>query len=114
MTKTIKHMGMHLTEEEHAKWHAEHSDMTPEEHENFLRKMGISKEEDKKWHETHGISTKTLEAADKTVNPFAVGGGFLTHCVKKGWLIQKGKGRTAKYIATAEGRKELKKFDIYV
>lgn len=105
---------MDLTEEEHTKWHAKHSGMTPEEHENFLREMGISEEEDKKWHETRGILTKTLETADKIVNPFAIGGGFLTYCIKKGWVIKKGKGRTAKYFATNEGRKELKKFDINI
>lgn len=48
----------------------------------------------------------------KSVNPFAIGGGFLGFCVSKGWLMQEGKGRNAKYFATDEGKEELKKFGI--
>lgn len=45
----------------------------------------------------------------KSINPFAVGGGFLAWCVKQGWLIQQDK----QYFATKEGARELReRFDI--
>lgn len=49
---------MTVTEEEHEKWHKEHSEITPEQHEALMKKMGISKEEDEEWHKRHGISQK--------------------------------------------------------
>jgi hypothetical protein len=111
--KRIRHMGMSLTEDEHEKWHRENHEVTPEQHEVLMKRMGISKEEDEKWHKTHEISTKeACKAERKPVNPFAVGGGFLADCVGQGWLVQEGKGRNAKYYVTNEGKKELRKFDI--
>lgn len=50
----------------------------------------------------------------KSVNCFAIGGGFLSYCVKQGWLTQEGKGRKTKYYITEKGKEELKKFDIDV
>ena len=77
--------------------------------------MGVSEEEDKKWHEEHDASQGgQKKAGAKAVNPFAIGGGFLDHCVKQGWLIQEGKSRGAKYYATQEREKELKKFGISI
>ena len=35
----------------------------------------------------------TDKAKNKSVNPFAVGGGFLAYCVREGRLIQEGKDR---------------------
>lgn len=114
MTKK-KHMGMNITEEEHRKWHEEHSEITPEKHKALMKKMGITEKEDREWHKTH----KTLEETTKTpsrkpLNCFAIGGGFLDYCVKQGWLIREGKGRSVKYYATSEGKEELKKFDIKI
>ena len=39
-----------ISEEEHERWHEEHRAITPEEHKALMRKMGIS-EEDREWHE---------------------------------------------------------------
>lgn len=55
--KTIRHRGMTMTDEEHEQWHREHKELTPEEHEQLMKHMGISPEEDKKWHEEHGAMT---------------------------------------------------------
>jgi hypothetical protein len=77
--------------------------------------MDVGKEEDKKWHEEHDMPQSNQEKAEaKSVNPFAVGGGFLDYCVKQNWLIQEGKSRHAKYFATQEGVEELKKFGINI
>jgi DNA-binding transcriptional regulator PaaX len=43
-----------------------------------------------------------------------IGGGFLTYCVKQGWLTQEGKGNKTRYFATGKGRHELAKFDIHI
>lgn len=48
----------------------------------------------------------------RPVNPFGLGGGFLSYCIKKGWLTEEGKGRSAKYYVTEEGKKETAKFGI--
>jgi DNA-directed RNA polymerase subunit H (RpoH/RPB5) len=115
MTKHIKHMGMTLREEEHEKWHKEHEEITPEQHKELMKKMGISETEDKRWHEAQKLAQESeIEPGHEPVNPFAIGGGFLDYCVKHGWLIQDGKRRNAKYYITKAGEKELKKFDITV
>lgn len=114
-SKLVFHMGMTMTEEEHQKWHDEHPEMTPELHSAFMKKMGISEEEDKKWHMEHGEPPKHPSTTEKkTVNPFAIGGGFLNYCVKQGWLIQEGKGRNAKYYVTKEGEGKLGEFGIII
>jgi len=46
------------------------------------------------------------------VNPFAIGGSFLRYCVNKGWIIQQGVGRDAKYFVTDIGKIRLKEFGI--
>ncbi len=144
--KTIRHIGMTLTDKEHEQWHRQHKELTPEEHEQLMKQMGISPEEDKKWHREHGAMTpedhvriaEMLEkkgiskeeqqkwhqeksagmqpegSESKPLNPFMIGGGFLTYCVKQGWLIQEGKGTKTRYFATEQGRRELAKFDIHI
>jgi hypothetical protein len=106
---------MNITEEEHARWHAEHGEMTPEKHRKLMEKMGISEEEDRRWHAEHGSpGPAEMDSRGESVNPFAVGGGFLDYCVRQGWLNREGKGRTARYTATATGREELAKYGITV
>jgi len=109
----IRHVSMSLTEEEHEKWHKEQPQMTPEQHETLMKRMGISKEEDERWHDSNRIPQKERNKSEqKAVNPFAIGGGFLSYCVGQGWLMQEGKGRNAKYYVTDVGREELRKFGI--
>ena len=106
---------MEMTDEEHKKWHDGHQKMTPAEHKAFMKKMGISEEDDKKWHEAHNEPKRTESTLGlKSVNPFAIGGGFLDYCIKQGWLILEKKGRQVKYYITKEGEKGLRKFDIKV
>lgn len=115
MDKKFKHLGMEMTEAEHEKWHNDHPDMTKKEHKNLMKKMGTSKEEDRKWHEQHDKPKGSQKKiSGKTVNPFAIGGGFLNYCVKEGWLIQEGKSKGVRYYLTKQGEEELKKFGIKV
>ena len=114
MKKRIHHMGMTLTKEEHDRFHREGRELTPEQHDVFMKKLGITKEQDGEWHRTH----LTLDEQKAGVmgrltgiNPFAVVGGFLSWCVKQGWVVKKGR----QYFATEEGVRELRKrFDIKV
>ena len=145
--KTIRHMGMTMTDKEHEQWHREHKKLTPKEHEQLMKHMGINPKEDKKWHEEHGAVTaedhaKMADMLEKKgiskeeqqkwhkdhkstgvqpdsadagpLNPFMIGGGFLTYCVKQGWLRLEGKGNKTQYFATEKGRTELTKYDIHI
>jgi len=111
--KLIDHMGMTMTEEEHRRWHREHDGkkLTPAEHRKLMKHLGVSEEEDRKWHEAQQPTTGERAAEPTTpgdpINPFAVGGGFLAYCVRQGWLIQQGRGRSVKYYVTECGRKML-------
>jgi hypothetical protein len=87
-------------------------DMSEEEHERFMKKMGISSKEDKEWHEQHDIPLIGSEEDDRSVNPFAIGGGFVNYCVNKGWIVKQGSGRSTRYYVTEQGEKELLKFGI--
>ena len=107
MGKRIHHMGMTLTKEAHDRFHREARDVTPEQHDALMKKFGITKEQDEEWHRTHltpGEHRAKGTTAMRGINPFAVGGGFLSWCVKQGWLIQEGK----QYFATKEGERELR------
>jgi len=114
MAKRIHHMGMTLTKEEHDRFHQGARHLTPGQHDALMKKLGVSNEQDEEWHRTHltlgelrSKGTKTLRG----VNPFAVGGGFLSWCLKQGWLVQQGK----QYFVTKEGARELReRFDICV
>jgi DNA-binding transcriptional regulator PaaX len=49
------------------------------------------------------------------INPFYVGGSFLSYCVKQGWMIEEKVGRKSQHYITEEGIKELKeKFNIII
>jgi hypothetical protein len=114
MKKRIHHMGMTLTKEEHDRFHREGRDLTPEQHDAFMKKLGINREQDKEWHRTH-LTLGEQQAGGRGrltgINPFAVGGGFLSWCAKQGWVVQKGR----QYFVTDEGARELRKrFDINV
>jgi hypothetical protein len=52
--------------------------------------------------------------AREPVDPFAVGGGFLNYCIKRGWVIREGQGNDASYYVTAEGKQELERFEISI
>jgi len=114
MGKRIHHMGMTLTKEEHDRFHQEKRDLAPEHHDALMKKLGITKEQDEEWHRTHltleeqrAKGTKGLRG----INPFAVGGGFLSWCVMQGWIVQRGK----QYFVTKEGIRELReRFNINV
>ena len=111
----VKHMG--ISPEEDEKWHREHGAMTPEDHlrmVEMLEKKGISKEKQKKWHQEKSVRTQSDGSEGKPLNPFVIGGGFLTYCVKQGWLTKEGKGNKTKYFATEKGKRELTKFDIHI
>lgn len=113
--KTIRHMGMTMTDKEHEQWHRKHKELTPEEHEQLMKHMGISPEEDEKWHrEQKNVAAHPDDSDAGPLNPFMIGGGFLTYCVKHGWLTREGKGNKSKYFATEKGRRELAKFDIHI
>jgi hypothetical protein len=108
-------MGMTMTEEEHEKWHKEHGEITPTEHELLTKKMGITKGQNEEWHKEHRTNPRSQsESARKSLNPFAIGGGFLDYCVKQGWLIREVKGRSSRYYSTKKGKEELEKFGIKV
>ena len=108
-------MGMTLTDKEHEQWHRKHKELTTEEHKQLMKRMGISPEEDEKWHRERKKTEMSPDNSEaKLLNPFMIGGGFLTYCVKQGWLIQEGKGNKTKYFATEKGKCELAKFDIHI
>jgi hypothetical protein len=144
MSKRTKRTRQPAPVREQETWTAEHPLITPAEHQAFLDRMGISAEEDRKWRQQQRKLTAAEHAAllkkmgvpaeqdrqghkgraagapsangtpGSPVNPFAVGGGFLSYCVAQGWLIREGKGRSATYYATAQGLKELSRFGIQV
>lgn len=113
MGKKTVHRGMSASEEENEEWRKDHHEMSTEQHQTFMKKMGISEEEDKTWHEPHR-SPEEVRTGRKSINPFAIGGGFLSYCVKRGWLRQEGKGRTAKYYSTELGKEELRNYGIEI
>jgi hypothetical protein len=74
MSRKMKHMGMSMTEDEHEKWHREHGEMTPQQHEVFTKKMGISEEEHSKWHSKHEAPQPgSSKKEGRPVNPYAIG-----------------------------------------
>lgn len=80
-----------------------------------MKKMGISEKEDREWHKKQELSRARLKKSkQKSVNPFAIGGGFLNYCVKREWLIRKENGKKARYYLTKKGKKEIRKFGIKI
>jgi len=110
--KSVVHMGMAMTEEEHEKWHKDQHEMTPEEHAALMKRMGVSEDADREWHSTHGSPEKSPRNTGRPINPYAIGGSFLRHCVEQGWLVQEGKGRYAKYYLTNEGKRKMRELGI--
>ncbi len=114
MGKRIHHMGMTLTKRGHERFHQEGRDLTPEQHDAFMKNLGITAEQDEEWHRSHltpGEQQATSKGALRGINPFAVGGGFLSWCVKQGWIVQ----QRRRYFATREGTRALReRFDIKV
>jgi hypothetical protein len=107
MGKRIHHMGMTLTRVEHDRFHQEKRDLTPEQHDSLMKKLGITREQDEEWHRTHlTLAEQRAQGmkALKGIIPFAVGGGFLSWCVEQGWVVQRGK----QYFATKDGVRELR------
>ncbi len=111
MSKRIRHMGMTMTKEEHTRWHKDAPQLTPERHDALMKKLGITKGKDEEWHRTHQTLREQKTKGMTPVNPFAVGGAFLSWCISQGWLVQTGK----QYFATKEGERELReRFSITV
>lgn len=104
MSNRIRHMGMTLTKEKHERFHREAPELTPEQHDAFMKRLGVTKEQDEEWHRTHKTLHEQRAKETKSVNPFALGGGFVAWCLKQGWLVQRGK----QYFATQEGARELR------
>jgi hypothetical protein len=107
-------MGMTLTKEAHDRFHREGGNLSPEQHDALMKKLGITREQDEEWHRTHltlGEERAKEMKGLRGINPFAVGGGFLSWCLKQGWLVQRGK----QYFATKEGARKLREhFDIKI
>jgi hypothetical protein len=117
--KVVRHMGMTMTEEEHRKWHEQHkgAELTPQEHAKLMRRLGVGKDTDRKWHKAQASPGKDAPPGaasddEKPASVLAIGGGFLAYCVKQSWLVQRGRGRAAKYFATDAGREALAEFGI--
>ncbi len=109
MSERIRHMGMTMTKEEHRRWHEKHPTLTHKQHDALMKKLGVTKEQDEEWHRTHQTPDEERMKGTKSINPFAVSGGFLAWCVKQGWVVQQGK----QYFATRKGARELRaQFDI--
>jgi len=107
MGKRIHHMRMTLTTQEHDRFHREEHEVTPEQHDALMKKLGITREQDEEWHKTHltlGEQRAEGMKALRGINPFAVGGGFLSWCAQQGWIDRRGK----QYFATREGIQELR------
>ena len=80
-----------------------------------IRHKGISGAEDRKWHEAQNAAADRPDEPapeERSVNCFAIGGGFLDYCVKQGWLIRRRHGKATKYYVTEAGRKVLADFGI--
>jgi hypothetical protein len=115
MKKRIKHRAMLLTKDEHAQWHKKHGSsprISRREHANFLRRMGISPSEDEAWHQQR--RTASDRPSRQSLNPFAIGGGFLAYCVKQGWLTTEKEGKRTLYFGTKKGRERLRGFGINI
>jgi hypothetical protein len=104
---------MLMSEREHREWHASKREVTPEGHKAMMERMDVTEGQDRKWHAPHGGRPSKPVAPDRRqVNPYAIGGGFLAHCVSRGWLVKEGKGRSTRYFVTEAGRRALKRYGI--
>ena len=48
----------------------------------------------------------------KLADIFSIGAQFIDYSQKKGWIVEKGAGKSKEYFVSDEGIKELKKFNI--
>lgn len=113
MAKQVDHEDMRMTGDEHDAWHRKHKKMAGREHDELIKKMGITEEEHEVWHAIHGTSMKLEEKGMRQpVDPLVLGARFLDHCLSHNWLVKEGQGRRARYYPTDEGRDALRKFGI--
>jgi len=54
------------------------------------------------------------EAGVDEVDPSAISVMFIEHCLRQGWMVRKGSGRSAKYHVTETGRRELRNLGISI
>lgn len=58
---------------------------------------------------------ETQEKKLYKINPFYIGGSFLSYCVRQGWMIEEKVGKKKMHYITEEGIQILKeKFDISI
>ena len=79
------------------------------------RTMGTGQAEAPEASETQdGLTDKPERPGSdaRSVNCFAIGGGFLDYCVKQGWLIRNRHGKSTRYYVTEVGRSALADFGI--
>jgi len=79
------------------------------------RTMGTSRQEAQGEHQTQDRLAGKPEGLGpdaRSVNCFAIGGGFLDYCVKQGWLIRRRHGKSTRYYVTEVGRSALADFGI--
>ncbi len=111
MAKRIRHMGMIMGKDEHEDFHKNSPDLNSKQHEALLKRLGVTKEQDATWHRTHLTLGEQRARGLTHVEPAAVGAGFVSWCVKQGWLVQRGK----ETFASKEGIRELDaRFEIVV
>ena len=48
------------------------------------------------------------------LNPYWVGGSFLEYCVRQGWMVKQGQGRSLRYFCTPAGMEALRRFGIEI
>ncbi len=61
MKKKKVHLGITITEEEHAKWHEKHKKTSVKEHQVLMKTMGITEKEDKAWHRKYKKCKKKVK-----------------------------------------------------
>jgi hypothetical protein len=111
MAKQIHHLGMTMGKGEHDEFHHNAPDLTPQQHQALMKRMGITKEQDEEWHRTHLTLGEQRARGLTRVDPSSIGGAFVRWCMKQGWLIQRG----AECLASKDGVRELaERFEIVV
>jgi hypothetical protein len=109
MAKRIHHMGMIVSKDKHDEFHKNALDLSPNQHDALLKRIGITKEQDEEWHRTHLTLGEQRARGLTHVDPLVIGAGFVEWCVRQGWLIQRG----TEYFASKEGIRELgSRFDL--
>jgi hypothetical protein len=108
--RKIHHMGMAMGKDEHEAFHNKPGELSTRQHGALLKRLGVTAEQDAEWHRTHQTLAEQRKRL-KPVDPNALGAAFVTWCVKRGWLVQRGQ----EYFAHPEGASELReRFDIKI